>query len=74
MKNNFIDATLIRHEQIRMKILATKYVIIDDILYKRSFNGILLRCLHVEEIETTLEHAHGGHVEVISMGDQFMAS
>ena len=38
-----------------MKRLATKYVIIAEILYKRSFNGILLRCLHVEEIETTLE-------------------
>ena len=43
-----------------MKRLAIKYVIIGDILYKRSFNGILLRCLHDKEIGTTLEHAHGG--------------
>ena len=43
-----------------MKTLATKYVIIDDILYKRSFNGIILRYLHDEEIETALEHDHGG--------------
>jgi len=43
-----------------MKNLATKYIIISDILYKRSFNGILLRCLHDEEIGIALEHAHGG--------------
>ena len=43
-----------------MKRLSINYVIIGDILYTRSFNGILLRCLHDEEIDTTLEHAHGG--------------
>ena len=59
-KDNFIDATLDRHEQIRMKRLATKYVIISDVLYKRSFNDIILRCLHVEEVDIALEHAHGG--------------
>ena len=43
-----------------MKKLATKYVIIGDILYKRSFNSILLRYLNDEEIGIALEHAHGG--------------
>jgi len=37
-----------------------KYVIIGDILYRRSFNGALLRCLTQDEIETTLEQAHDG--------------
>jgi len=60
LRDNFIDATLDKREQIRIKKLAMKYVIIDDILYKRSFNGILLRCLHDEEIGVALEHAHGG--------------
>ena len=60
LKDDFIDATLDKCEQIRMKRLATKYVIIGDVLYKRSFNGILLRCLHVEEIRIAFEHAHGG--------------
>jgi len=60
LRDNFIDATLDKREQIRMKRLATKYLIIGDILYKRSFNGILLRCLHDEEIGASLEHAHGG--------------
>ena len=46
-----------------MKRLAIKYVIIGNILYKRSFNGILLRCLYDEMIGTALEHAHGGACE-----------
>jgi len=60
LRNNFIDATLDKREQIIMKKLATKYVIIGDILYKRSFNSILLRYLNDEEIGIALEHAHGG--------------
>ena len=43
-----------------MKRLAHKYVVIGDVLYKRSFNGILLRCLLSKDIDTALEHAHGG--------------
>lgn len=54
LRDNFIDATLDKREHIRMKRLATKYIIVGNILYKISFNGILLRCLHDEEIGTTL--------------------
>jgi len=59
LRDNFIDAILDKREHIRMKRLTTKYVIIGDIIYKRSFNGIILRCLHDEEIRKALEHAHG---------------
>jgi len=57
LKDNYVDVTLSICEQIRMKRL--KYVIIDEILYKRSFNDILLRCLHNKEIDIALEHTHG---------------
>jgi len=63
LRDNFMDATLDKREQIRMKRLATKYIIIGDILYEISFNGILLRCIHDEEIGAALEHAHGGACE-----------
>jgi len=63
LRDNFMDPMLDKKEQIRMKRLATKYVIIGDILYKRSFNGILLRFLHDEEIGAALEHTHGGACE-----------
>jgi len=60
LKDNFININLNKREQIRMKMLATKYVVIGDVLYKRSFNGILLRCLLSEDTDIALEHAHGG--------------
>jgi len=60
LKDNFIDTNLDKREKIRMKRLATKYVVIGDVLYKRSFNSILLRCLLSEHIDIALEHAHGG--------------
>jgi len=60
LKDDFINTKLDRRDQVRMKRLATRYVIIGDILYKRSFNGILLRCLLSEDIDTALELAHGG--------------
>lgn len=37
-----------------------KYVIISDILYRRYFDGALLRCLTFDEIATALEQAHDG--------------
>ena len=54
LKDNFININLDKREKIRMKRLATKYVVIGDVLYKRSFNGILLRCLLSEDTDTTL--------------------
>lgn len=45
-----------------------KYVLISDILYRRYFDGALLRCLIHEEIATTLEKAHDG-----VCGDHFHA-
>ena len=60
LKDGIIDTKLDRKEQVRMKRLATRYVIIGDVLYKISFNGILSRCLLNGDVNTTLEHAHGG--------------
>ena len=37
-----------------------KYVIIDDILYRRSFDGALLRCLTQDEIAIALKKSHDG--------------
>lgn len=37
-----------------------KYVIIGDILYRRSLDGALLRCLTQDEIANILEQAHDG--------------
>lgn len=45
--------------------LATHYIIIGDMLYKRTYEGLLLRCLNRTEIPVALAEAHssscGGH-------------
>ena len=47
-----------------------KYVFIDDILYRRSFDDALLRCLTHDEINTTLEQAQGS-LEIILWSNKF---
>jgi hypothetical protein len=48
-----------------LKNLAKKYIILAKVLYQRSFDGILLRCLKQSEIHIVLEQTHegicGGH-------------
>lgn len=46
--------------RIRLEMLVTKYVVISDLLYRRSFYGSLLRCLMRYEVEMSLKQAHDG--------------
>lgn len=34
-----------RNERVRLKRTAIRYVIIGEVLYRSSFDGVLLRCL-----------------------------
>jgi len=58
------DQTIMEHfdkiEKIILKRSALKYVIIGDILYRRSFYGDLLRCLPHNEVEITLQQVDDG--------------
>lgn len=49
----------------RLKYMATSYVLIDDVLYKRSFDSTLLRCLNEAKANKAIEQVHdkinGGH-------------
>lgn len=38
-------------EKAMVKRLATRYVLLANVLYKRSFDGVLLRCLDDEEVK-----------------------
>ncbi|CAH9109579.1 unnamed protein product [Cuscuta europaea] len=42
------------------KLRAPSYTIEDGRLYKRSYNGTLLRCLHQDEAEVAMEEVHSG--------------
>ncbi|XP_019160670.1 PREDICTED: uncharacterized protein LOC109157216 [Ipomoea nil] len=48
-----VDAKLVKRR-------APTYVVMGDILYKRSYNGALLRCLYPDEAMSVMEEIHEG--------------
>ncbi|XP_019177744.1 PREDICTED: uncharacterized protein LOC109172949 [Ipomoea nil] len=42
------------------KLRATSYVVSGDKLYKRSYNGTLLRCLYLDEAKLVMKEVHEG--------------
>ena len=59
-----------------LKRTAIRYVIISEVLYRRSFDGTFLICLTQDEIATTLEQAHdglcGGHFHAKALYINFL--
>ncbi|KAG9442388.1 hypothetical protein H6P81_018242 [Aristolochia fimbriata] len=47
-------------ERAQIRRVAPKYVFIHDILYRRSYEGLLLRCLSKEEGSQVLKETHSG--------------
>ncbi|KAG9453486.1 hypothetical protein H6P81_006390 [Aristolochia fimbriata] len=47
-------------EQVQIRRAAPKYIFIHDILYRRSYEGLLLRCLSKEEGSQVLKETHSG--------------
>ena len=49
-----------RDEARKLRIRSTKYVLIDEVLYKRGFSQPYLRCLALEEANYVLREVHEG--------------
>ncbi|KAG9446503.1 hypothetical protein H6P81_012631 [Aristolochia fimbriata] len=47
-------------ERVQIRRTAPRYVFINDVLYRRSYEGLLLRCLSKEEGQQVLKETHGG--------------
>jgi len=60
LRDQSISSRYTKNDRLRLRRTTMTYVIIGDILYRRSFDGALLRCLTYDEIATTLEQAHDG--------------
>lgn len=60
LKDQSIPSHYNKNDRFRLRRIAIRYVIIDDILYIRSFDGALLRYFIQDEIATALEQAHDG--------------
>ena len=44
----------------KLKVLASRFVLIKDVLYKRGFSRPYLRCLVPEEVEYVMREVHKG--------------
>ncbi|KAH9300088.1 hypothetical protein KI387_011671, partial [Taxus chinensis] len=44
----------------RLRIIVAKYVIIEQVLYRKAFDGMLLRCVDTEESKKILHESHSG--------------
>ena len=51
---------LSRDERRRLRHVSKNYLIVDNTLYRRGVDSILLRCLTHEEAEVVLNDFHGG--------------
>lgn len=60
LKDGTIPEPTTTNTQNNLLKLVAKYMIFADVLYRRSLNGLLLRCLRDSEIPTALEQAHAG--------------
>ena len=49
-----------RNEAIKLRIRSAKYVLIDEVLYKRGFSQPYLRCLALDESNYVLREVHEG--------------
>ncbi|XP_057854567.2 uncharacterized protein LOC131064446 [Cryptomeria japonica] len=49
-----------KSSRVRIRKLATRYILLSDVLYWRSYNGLLLGCLTKAEIPVALQEAHSG--------------
>jgi hypothetical protein len=47
------------HQRIRLRLESTRYVIIGDLLFRRSTNGMLLCYVNNEEAHKLLQETHG---------------
>ena len=60
LHSQVLPPNLSKHERRAFICQAAQYVIVDDTLYKYSFDDTLLRCLNSQEVETALHEVHKG--------------
>jgi hypothetical protein len=60
LRNKIIPLTLTPNQRKTFIRRTSRYTILGDTLYRRNFDGTLLRCLDSEEAKTALEEVHQG--------------
>lgn len=57
------DGTLLeyKNEARKLRIKVTAYILFKVKLYRRSFSGLPLKCVHMDEVENILCELHEDH-------------
>ena len=60
MKNGYAPSSLNYKNKRALRLKATKYEIIDDVLFRKNYDSILLRCIEKTEAKKVLQELHDG--------------
>jgi len=60
LKNGYAPSDLSYKKKRALRLKAVKYEIIDNVLFRRNYDSILLRCLEKTEAEKVLQELHDG--------------
>ncbi|XP_075633451.1 uncharacterized protein LOC142605912 [Castanea sativa] len=58
LKDGAYPPSIDRNDQLTIQRLYTNYIICDEILYKRSYDGIHLLCVTAKEAQQIIEEVH----------------
>jgi hypothetical protein len=73
LQNQRCPDNLDTHQRRRLHLESSRYVILGDFLFRRSVDGMLLRCVNNEEAHKLLQETHGSSDSVIHVGGHFSA-
>ena len=73
LQNQKCPDRLDNHQSRRLRLESSRYVILGDFLFRRSVDGILLRCVNNEEAQKLLHETHGSSDSVMHIGGHFYA-
>eukprot|EP00253_Pinus_taeda_P006285 PITA_06285 len=67
LKNGYASPNLSYKNKRAIRLKAKKFTIIDDVLFRKNYDSVLLRCLEKQEAQRVLQELHdrlaGGHFE-----------
>ena len=69
LKNGYAPTHLDHTRKRALRLKAKQYQLINDVLFKRNYDSVLLRCLEKTEAEKVLQELHDGLVGGHYAGD-----
>jgi hypothetical protein len=73
LQNQRCSDNLDTHQRRRINLESARCIMIGDFLFRRSVDGMLLRCVNNEEAHKLLQETHGSSNFVIHVGGHFSA-